>query len=177
MKEWKWNKLQASGYCRLSMGFIRAKQKFFRNSFRFVDGRRDYYIPASAFQLIDPAFIHSYTSAFDRLTWQSFDHYATMRCRMWIVSIYGDDWKHARCNCPVFFKRGICKHSLGVAIRKGFCQPPAVAKSIPIGERRKPGRPPLARAGTWWYVIRLVARVSTFGRIFCRNRLEKAMGN
>lgn len=45
------------------------------------------------------------------------------------------------CNCPAFGTEYICKHIIGLAIRLKLVTPPPEAKTIPIGEKRKPGRP------------------------------------
>lgn len=46
-----------------------------------------------------------------------------------------------RCNCPAFLKEYMCKHIIGLSIRMKFVSAPAEAKSIPIGQKRKRGRP------------------------------------
>jgi uncharacterized Zn finger protein len=51
------------------------------------------------------------------------------------------DWKKSKCNCPAFFKNYICKHVVGMAIRLKHCKPSAAAKTVPIGDKRKKGRP------------------------------------
>ncbi len=50
-------------------------------------------------------------------------------------------WKEGRCSCPSFFKTFLCKHIIGLAIRLKYVKPPPEAKQIPIGEKRKRGRP------------------------------------
>ncbi len=41
---------------------------------------------------------------------------------------------------PSFFKNYMCKHVVGMAIRLKYRKPPAVAKTVSIGEKRKRGR-------------------------------------
>jgi len=66
---------------------------------------------------------------------------------MWIVQMPIDDWENATCTCPMFSKNYICKHTLGIAIQlKKFAVVVEEAKSVPIGEKRKRGRPKLAKA-------------------------------
>lgn len=48
---------------------------------------------------------------------------------------------NSTCNCPAFGTEYICKHIAGLAIRMRLVTPPPEAKTIPIGEKRKPGRP------------------------------------
>ena len=50
-------------------------------------------------------------------------------------------WSHSVCSCPDFFKKFMCKHIVGFAIRIKYCKPPLGAKGIPIGEKRKRGKP------------------------------------
>ncbi|CAF4547030.1 unnamed protein product, partial [Rotaria sp. Silwood2] len=57
----------------------------------------------------------------------------------------GSDWKTSKCNCPAFLKNYICKHAVGMAIRLKYCKSPAAAKTVPIGEKRKRGRPANAK--------------------------------
>ncbi len=54
-------------------------------------------------------------------------------------------WKTSKCNCPVFVKNYMCKHVVGMGIRLKYCKPPPAAKTIPIGEKRKRGRPSKAK--------------------------------
>ncbi len=51
----------------------------------------------------------------------------------------------SKCNCPAFLKNYICKHVVGMGIRSKSCKPPAAAKTVPIGEKRKRGRPAKAK--------------------------------
>lgn len=67
-----------------------------------------------------------------------------------IVFPKGDtsNWMKWSCTCPAFLKNYICKHVLGVALRKKYITEdcvPSEAKCIPIGHKRKRGRPKLAR--------------------------------
>jgi hypothetical protein len=43
------------------------------------------------------------------------------------------------------WKDYICKHVVGMGIRLKQCIPPAAAKSVPIGAKRKRGRPARAK--------------------------------
>ena len=45
------------------------------------------------------------------------------------------------CTCLVGIKQGHCKHTLGMAIVKGEADCPKEAKTVPIGRKRKQGRP------------------------------------
>jgi uncharacterized Zn finger protein len=64
------------------------------------------------------------------------------------------DWKKSKCNCPVFFKNYICKHIVGMAIRLKYCKPPPAAKTVPVGEKRKRGRPAKANPAILVQIVR-----------------------
>ena len=57
-------------------------------------------------------------------------------------------FKNNTCTCPSFFKKYICKHIIGIAIRtipeirKSI---PLAAKNLPLTSKRKTGRPALAK--------------------------------
>jgi hypothetical protein len=56
-----------------------------------------------------------------------------------------EEWRKAKCSCPAFLKNYIYKHIVGMAIRLKHCKPPPAAKTVPIGEKRKRGRPANAK--------------------------------
>jgi len=102
-------------------------------------GFTDYYIPAGATETVTKNEIQKYK----KKKWTSFDQFKDLQFGMWKVTLShnGSEWKNGFCNCPNFFKEYICKHVIGMAIRLKFCKPPAPAKDVPIGEKRKRGRP------------------------------------
>lgn len=111
------------------------------------NGWRYYFVAAGDQDPVTPAEVNAYWSAFTHLSWLSFEDYALMYNRMWVITIYQEDYSTASCNCPSYQKLFICKHSLGMAIRKGLCEAPPEAKSLLVGRVRPRGRPPKARAG------------------------------
>jgi hypothetical protein len=56
-----------------------------------------------------------------------------------------DNYNLATCTCDGWLKQKQCKHVLGIALRQKYCEAPAAAKDIPIGEKRKRGRPSKAK--------------------------------
>jgi len=48
-------------------------------------------------------------------------------------------------DCPYYFKNFLCKHLIGLAIRLKAVALPVEAKNIPIGLKRKRGRPAKAK--------------------------------
>lgn len=63
--------------------------------------------------------------------------------RKWRVSIPKNESavEKGSCNCPAYGKNYVCKHVIGLAIRLKYISPPPEAKTIPIGQKRKRGRP------------------------------------
>lgn len=52
-----------------------------------------------------------------------------------------ENWLKSECQCSDYYKLYMCHHIIGIAIRLKCVIPPAEAKSVPIGEKRKRGRP------------------------------------
>ena len=80
---------------------------------------------------------------------QTFDEYHRIFFSMWCVEFPANanetSWKEARCSSPTFQKNYIYKHIIGIAARLKLVTIPNLAKNVPIGEKRKRGRPTLAR--------------------------------
>ena len=77
-------------------------------------------------------------------TWREYRSYS--QC-VWKVEYKTNRWF---CTYPIGIKSGHCKHTLGMAILRGYVDCPEEAKTFPIGWKRKRGRPrrisrPLAR--------------------------------
>ena len=75
--------------------------------------------------------------------WNTFDQFAKRAFRVWLVTLPndGENWRNGSCTCPIFLKKFCCKHLVGLAIRLKLTKPPTAAKCIPIGHKRKRGRP------------------------------------
>jgi hypothetical protein len=80
--------------------------------------------------------------SFEGASWEDFDDYKESRNSVWHLVQQENGYS---CNCPSYMKANICKHSLGMEIRLGISQPPAEAKTVPLGMKRKRGRPKLSR--------------------------------
>lgn len=72
---------------------------------------------------------------------RSFSVFKKMSTLMWDVKLKKDDWKKGTCTCPVFMVRYMCHHIIDFALRLDLTTPPPEVTSIPIGSKRKPGRP------------------------------------
>ncbi|CAF1449502.1 unnamed protein product [Adineta ricciae] len=103
---------------------------------------KKYYIPARDIQSITRSDINKY----NKKQWTTFNQFKKSY-DMWCMELENDThWKTSKCNCPYFLKNYICKHVVGMAIRLKYCKPPASAKTVPIGQKRKRGRPAKAKA-------------------------------
>lgn len=76
-------------------------------------------------------------TTFDQFKEKSFAFYDTV----FISPVTKDNWMKGICDCKEFFKQYICHHIIGISIRLKILTVPLEAKSIPIGEKRKRGRP------------------------------------
>ena len=85
-------------------------------------------------------------TSFDQ-DWDTFDDYKKKAFAYWrvVMPTQQSAWINGKCTCPNFFKNYICKHVIGLAIRLKYTTPPAEAKNVPIGQKRKRGRPTKAR--------------------------------
>lgn len=79
---------------------------------------------------------------FDSFKKNSFSFYDTT----FVYPVKRDNWLNSECDCCNYFKLFICKHILGIAIRLKCITPPAEAKTVPIGQKRKRGRPAKAKS-------------------------------
>ncbi|CAF3269215.1 unnamed protein product [Rotaria sp. Silwood2] len=105
------------------------------------DVSNKYYIPAGNLESISQGDLNKYVNK----KWTTFNQFMKS-FDIWCVEIKNDsDWKTSRCTCPAFLKNYICKHIIGMSIRLKLCKPPPAAKNVPIGEKRKRGRPAKAR--------------------------------
>eukprot|EP01024_Parvocaulis_polyphysoides_P009218 TRINITY_DN12837_c0_g1_i2.p1 TRINITY_DN12837_c0_g1~~TRINITY_DN12837_c0_g1_i2.p1 ORF type:complete len:610 (+),score=28.52 TRINITY_DN12837_c0_g1_i2:103-1932(+) len=78
--------------------------------------------------------------------WKTFDEFKIWRYSVWVIDgIQDGEYKSATCTCPTFLKQFICKHIIGIAILRGYVTPPLQAKDVPLGQKRKRGRPSKAK--------------------------------
>ena len=102
---------------------------------------KDYYMAACQQPNITEKKIKDYESVHDKLGWKTFDMYVKCRTLMWKVEFCATDLWKTTCSCPVFANEYACKHSMGVAVRLNYMDVPATSTVIPIGQKRKRGRP------------------------------------
>ncbi|CAF1118993.1 unnamed protein product [Rotaria sordida] len=103
------------------------------------DNLVQYYIPAGN----ETKITNGEIDVVKKMKWYSFDQYKKKAFNIWSVTLPVDKlkWLEGVCNCPAFFKKFMCKHVVGMAIRLNYCKPPPAAKNIKIGEKRRRGRP------------------------------------
>jgi hypothetical protein len=79
----------------------------------------------------------------EKCRWNTFEQYKKRAFSVWIIDMpkLSNNWQDGVCTCPYFMKHFLCKHLIGLAIRLKYAKPPPAAKDIPIGEKRKRGRP------------------------------------
>jgi hypothetical protein len=106
-----------------------------------------YYAASSEYQTstgqVDEAMVSQYRAAI--IASSTFDDYSKHRKSLWLITITDNQWEKAKCNCPVYLKRYVCKHTVGLGIRLGLTDAPLHAKNILIGQKRKRGRPSKAK--------------------------------
>ncbi|KAF0295052.1 hypothetical protein FJT64_007364 [Amphibalanus amphitrite] len=78
---------------------------------------------------------------------QSFDEFVDHRFSMWRVQDTGNRTEAMAmwCTCPEGLKKFVCKHSLAIGSLFGLIDFSDVARAMPVGRKRKRGRPTLAR--------------------------------
>lgn len=78
-------------------------------------------------------------------TWDTFDNFKQSHFSIWTITINEKDISDFHCTCPYYLKKSICKHTLGMQIRLKLVSAPPEAKTIPLGQKRKRGRPAKAK--------------------------------
>lgn len=85
----------------------------------------------------------------EHLQWESFDQFRKIyfaKCTTTFPTPFNrSTWDNGYCDCSDYFKKYICMHVVGIALRMKFVEAPPEAKNIPIGHKRKRGRPALAK--------------------------------
>ena len=79
-----------------------------------------------------------------QITSNHFDEYVRIRTSCWILEQKG---KNFYCDCPIGSKGHMCKHFPGISYKLGLLEVTADVRSKPLGQKRKRGRPQMAKAG------------------------------
>lgn len=81
------------------------------------------------------------------LRYDTFDEYSENVFKGWSTRVSEDSeiQINSNCNCPSFLANYMCKHIVGIAICLKIFEPRLEARQVPVGEKRKRGRPKLAK--------------------------------
>ena len=74
-------------------------------------------------------------------TWTTFPQFKSQYFTVWAISIKQQHSNQSTFSCPNFQKNDECKHSLGMKIRLRLVQVPREVRNVPIGQKRRYGRP------------------------------------
>lgn len=108
-----------------------------------IDNKRYFFIQSSSYtgQSFDSSICKNFFKSIKNLSWTSFDGYYSSFNSIYFIDFDNDDWKKSRCSCPFWSKNFICKHVVGISERLNLYEFPLNVKVIPIGQKRKRGRP------------------------------------
>ena len=85
--------------------------------------------------------LKKYLNRFD----DTFENWKRVKSVLYELTEDGDFFK---CSCPYGMKKYFCKHAIGLSIKLKNFQIPDNAKSVPLAEKRKRGRP--VKNKGWW---------------------------
>jgi len=87
--------------------------------------------------------IFSKSKSKNNRTWTSFEEFCDYQTRLWGISFVEDEenWLSSTCNCSQNQTNYICKHVILQAIRADYVEVPNTAKTIPLHDMPKRGRP------------------------------------
>ena len=76
-------------------------------------------------------------------SWSSFEEFCHYQTRLLQISFIedGNNWLSSTCNCSQNQKNYICKHVIVQAIRADYVEVPNSAKTVPLLDMPKRGRP------------------------------------
>ena len=77
----------------------------------------------------------------ENLNSESFDELMTKVFSVNYVKFDESNWKLSICSCAWWAKHFKCHHVIEMAVRKGLAEYPETAQIIPLGQKRKRGRP------------------------------------
>lgn len=82
--------------------------------------------------------------------WKTFDEFKQIEFAVvhteFDYPVTAENWLSGECDCSKFFKEYLCGHLIGIVLRLKIISAPVEAKTIPIGQKRKRGRPAKARS-------------------------------
>jgi hypothetical protein len=87
--------------------------------------------------------VKQYKNLKTKKSWSSFEQFCDYQTRLWQISFTEDEnnWLSSTCNCSQNQKNNICKHVIVQAIRADYVEVPNSAKTVPLYDMPKRGRP------------------------------------
>lgn len=126
------------GYPDIDLKWWTAGYQFARSNVTIITAKRGYHTTYKIHLADDDECIENHND------WSTFRDYKSSLGIVSVVfknSVTTENWQSGTCNCENFLKKYICEHLIGVALRLKCATAPIEAKSIPIGQKRKRGRP------------------------------------
>lgn len=81
--------------------------------------------------------------------WNTFDEFKKLEFAFvrtkFNFPVTKENWLAGECDCAKYFKVYVCEHLVGIALRLKVVSAPVEAKTLPIGQKRKRGRPAKAK--------------------------------
>lgn len=106
-----------------------------KKSFEGTHG--EFYTCSRKLDPITPGLLDEYMKKEGR--WKTFAQFERFNYGIWRIHL------DEGCTCPTYLKFNVCKHLLGMKIRLKQVEVPVEAKLVPLGQKRKRGRPTKAR--------------------------------
>lgn len=80
-------------------------------------------------------------SKWENMKWKNLDDYTNILKGFYKIQLPKNNWEDGTCSCGANMKRLMCKHIIGVALRKKLTIAPPKAKIVKLGMKRGVGRP------------------------------------
>ena len=104
-----------------------------------------FFAPSSKWVESEKAFDLDAVKKLEQMAWLTFDQYVEFGHNLYYtvkVSKNKEKWHlFSQCTCPDFFKNYMCKHTVGIALRRKIAILPATAIPTLLTKTRKAGRP------------------------------------
>lgn len=117
--------------------------------FGSLDGaRQTIYVPSSEYLAKQTARLtRNDIEKLNKKKMKDFDNHILNVFAVWKIEIDSNNFQISTslCSCPVFMKKYVCKHILGVALRLHLAKAPADANPSKLNDKKKRGRPKLAK--------------------------------
>ena len=104
-----------------------------------------YFVGAGTKRNLEKHEVEYYMQRRANQAWDDLDELVYHMFSLWLVQVDEADWRLGQCSCPHFAKNYMCKHVIALSAQLGLHTFSVQAKSVPVGEKRKRGRPAVAR--------------------------------